>query len=106
MTQHETIGPWAVVVLGEGVMGLHRLPAEGEVVVGRSGEAGLVLRHPSLSRRHLRLRVGGRVTVEDLGSRHGTVVAGRSLPPGVEQVIGGGELMQLGAISIGLVRAG
>jgi hypothetical protein len=104
MTQRKSIARWALVIVGEGVTAVHRLPPEGEVVVGRAGD--VVLRHPSLSRRHARLRVGGTVTIEDLGSRHGTVVAGRSLGPGVERVIAGGEVMQLGAVSIGLVRAG
>jgi pSer/pThr/pTyr-binding forkhead associated (FHA) protein len=112
MTQAKTgeraaVGPWALLVLGEGVMGLHRLPAEGEVVVGRSVDAGVRLPHPSLSRQHVRLRMVGRtVTVEDLGSRHGTAVAGHSLPPGIERILSSGEMLQLGAVSVGLVRAG
>ena len=100
------MGPWALLVVGEGTMGLHRLPAHGDVVIGRSVQAGVTLWHPSLSRRHVRLHLGSTVTVEDLGSRHGTVVAGRTLPPGETRALGGGELMQLGAVAIGLVRAG
>ncbi len=54
------------------------LEAERELVIGRHTSCQLSLPHPSLSRYHARFSWrAGVLTVEDLGSRHGTWVAGR-----------------------------
>jgi pSer/pThr/pTyr-binding forkhead associated (FHA) protein len=63
------------------------------------------IRHPSLSRRHAVLNLGLVVTVEDLGSRNGTVLAGRRLLPGETRVVRPGDVLQVGAVSITLIRA-
>jgi hypothetical protein len=97
--------PWSLAVLGEGVAALHRLPAAGEVSIGRSCESTVAIRHPSLSRRHALLHLGAVVTIEDLGSRHGTVLAGRRLLPGQTRLVQPGDILQLGAVSVTLVRA-
>jgi DNA-binding winged helix-turn-helix (wHTH) protein len=55
------------------------LLATGENVLGREG-AGVVLDSPTVSRRHARVMVGGgRVTIEDLGSKNGTFVNNESV---------------------------
>jgi pSer/pThr/pTyr-binding forkhead associated (FHA) protein len=64
----------------------------------------VVVRHPSLSRKHAVLNLGLVVTVEDLGSRNGTVLGGRRLIPGEARVVQAGDVLQLGAVSITLVR--
>jgi DNA-binding winged helix-turn-helix (wHTH) protein len=47
----------------------------GEHLVGRESDAGARITDPSVSRHHARLRiVGGRATLEDLGSKNGTFV--------------------------------
>jgi DNA-binding NtrC family response regulator len=47
-------------------------------VLGSAPESDLVARHPTVSRRHARLRITRHaVEVEDLGSRNGTTVAGQ-----------------------------
>jgi len=53
------------------------LPDRGSIVIGRSTDAGLVVRSPSVGRRHARveLDVGG-WTVDDYGSPNGTRVNG------------------------------
>lgn len=60
-----------------------RLDRPGAFIVGRDPGCDLVVGDPAVSRRHLRLVVsdGERdgVSVEDLGSSHGTRVAGRSI---------------------------
>ncbi len=67
-----------------------RLPA----VLGRSREADLTLGHPSISRRHCRLREeNGLVVVEDLQSTNGTFVEDRpveqaALEPGARLRVG------------------
>lgn len=51
--------------------------SEGETSVGRTPDNDLVLRHPSVSRRHARLTVdGGGCRVQDVGSRLHTYVNG------------------------------
>jgi S-DNA-T family DNA segregation ATPase FtsK/SpoIIIE len=55
----------------------HPLPF-GEHILGRGGDAAIVLDHPDVSRRHARLEVGpDGVTVHDLGSKNGIYVEGR-----------------------------
>jgi DNA-binding NtrC family response regulator len=54
------------------------LAVEGDLVIGRHESCQLSLASPKVSRFHARFaRRGARLTVEDLGSRHGTWVAGR-----------------------------
>jgi two-component system response regulator AtoC len=96
---------WALAVLGEGVNALRRLPVAGAVLLGRDGGATLTIGHRSLSRRHALLRIDGVVTIQDLGSRNGTVLGGRRLHPGETRVVRPGDVLQLGSVSITLVRA-
>jgi pSer/pThr/pTyr-binding forkhead associated (FHA) protein len=50
----------------------------GTWMIGRTGEADLVLDHVDVSRRHARLRVDDQgAEIEDLGSKNGTRIAGR-----------------------------
>jgi signal transduction histidine kinase len=63
-------------VMGE-VRGLYPL-TEKPQLVGRSERAGIVLREPTVSRRHARIYVrDAEVHLEDLGSKHGTFVNSR-----------------------------
>jgi DNA-binding winged helix-turn-helix (wHTH) protein len=63
------------VVLVDGVKRV-TLP-QGETIIGRGGDASIHLDSPSVSRHHAKMTVEGeRVTVEDLGSRNGTLVNG------------------------------
>ena len=54
--------------------GLHRFPlATGENLIGRALESPICITSTEVSRRHARVTVaGGRATLEDLGSTHGT----------------------------------
>jgi two-component system response regulator AtoC len=98
------ITPLALVVLGEGVSALHRLPASGTATIGRALAATVTIRHPSLSRGHALLRLGTPVTIEDLGSRNGTVLGGRRLLPGETRPIRPGDVLALGSVCVTLVR--
>ena len=74
---------WGRLVLDNGKT-VHLLDKPA-VVVGNVAGAGvdLVIAHPTLSARHCRLAYAdGRVTIEDLGSRHGTLLAGMALVKG------------------------
>ncbi len=54
--------------------------AYGEHVLGRGAEASIVLDDKDVSRRHARLEVGpDGVTLHDLGSKNGVIVAGRRI---------------------------
>lgn len=53
---------------------------EGENVIGRDPDAALWIDHPSVSRRHARVVVAeSRVTLEDLGSKNGTLLDGKRI---------------------------
>jgi two-component system, NtrC family, response regulator AtoC len=71
------------------------VPDSGEVTIGRSRGATIVVDHEKVSRIHARFRrLGERLDLEDLGSRNGTRVNGeriegvRALAPGDEITIG------------------
>lgn len=74
---------WGRLVLDNGKT-VHLLDKP-SVVVGNVAGAGadIVIAHPTVSPRHCRIRYAdGRVTIEDLGSRHGTLLAGMALVKG------------------------
>lgn len=52
----------------------------GEHLVGSGADCAVVVRHPTVSRRHATVTLSGdRVTIADLGSRNGTRVDGRAI---------------------------
>jgi DNA-binding winged helix-turn-helix (wHTH) protein len=54
--------------------------SEGDHIIGRAGEADLVLDLPRVSRRHARISVSGAsAVIEDLGSKNGTLVGDRAI---------------------------
>ena len=60
----------------------HEPPLTPAWTIGRSGSCDVVLDDPAVSRRHVRVSVGkpgDRPVVADLGSRNGTVLAGRAM---------------------------
>jgi DNA-binding winged helix-turn-helix (wHTH) protein len=63
-----------------------RLPLrEGDNVVGRDPQTHIWLDYATVSRRHARIRVhAGRAVIEDLASKNGTSVRGRSIVEPVE----------------------
>ena len=53
---------------------------DGDNLIGRSPESGILLDTPKVSRRHARIVVAGdSASIEDLGSKNGTFVRGRRL---------------------------
>jgi two-component system response regulator AtoC len=96
---------WALAIMGEGVVALRPLPRIGQVILGSGDEASVPIKHPSLSRQHALLRLGPIITLEDLGSRHGTVLVGQPLAPGQPRLVQPGDVVQLGTVLIALVRA-
>jgi hypothetical protein len=96
---------WALAIMGEGVVALRPLPRMGQVILGSGDDASVPIKHPSLSRQHALLRLGPIITLEDLGSRHGTVLVGQPLAPGQPRLVQPGDVAQLGTVLIALVRA-
>ncbi len=82
---------WTLVIAGPGGVRTRSLPLAGELVIGRDEACDVVLEHPRVSRRHVRLRVGDRWTVEDLGSRNRASVRGVPLEPGNPVALAPGE---------------
>jgi phosphoserine phosphatase RsbU/P len=67
------------------------------VLVGRGSDCGLVIDDAAVSRQHAAIIVDAAgVSVEDLGSRHGTRVNGRLIRAGRATAVGEGDLLQLG----------
>jgi two-component system response regulator AtoC len=92
------------IVLGDRVL-TQELPEVGELVLGRGQQADVVLDHPSVSRRHARLRVHpGSLVVEDLGSANGTRVAGRPLAPSTPAPLRTGEAIEVGDVVLVVQR--
>jgi hypothetical protein len=81
--------PLGLVVIGRHGMRAVPLQAGSQLVIGRHESCQLTLPEPTLSRRHARLVVHATsVTVEDLGSRHGTWLAGKRIDSALLRVGG------------------
>ncbi len=73
--------------------------APGENVLGREAGAVVWLDSPSVSRRHARIVIAGHeATLEDLGSRNGTRLAGREVTAPVR--LSDGDAFELGSVTI------
>jgi DNA-binding winged helix-turn-helix (wHTH) protein len=71
--------------------------AEGENVIGRDPDVGIFIDHPSVSRRHARIRITGEsAVIEDLGSKNGTLLDG-------EPVVSASSLADGGKLRLGSV---
>ena len=74
---------------------LSLLLMEGENVIGRDPDAALWVDHPSVSRRHARIVVGGdTATLEDLDSKNGTLLNGVAIERRV--ALGDGDEVRIG----------
>lgn len=72
---------------------------EGSHVLGRDPDLELFLDSPGISRRHALIRIAGAdATVEDLGSKNGTFVAGRLLDSPTRLV--DGDLIRVGSVQL------
>jgi len=74
---------------------------EGAFVLGRDANAELVFSSPGVSRRHARIFVEDAiVTVEDLGSKNGTFVAGRRID--ARTTIAAGDTIRIGSVELSI----
>lgn len=96
---------WLEVFGLDGELVRHRLPA-GEHLVGRGLEADVVVDDPTLSRSHVRLRVGDAgVELIDLRSTNGTRVGGEEVPADTSVPVPSGTEVELGSVRCRIVRA-
>ena len=65
-----------LLIGGEGLLTTHAL-TKPEVVIGRADDCDVVVPSATLSRHHVRLRLGPPLTLQDLDSRNGTHVHGK-----------------------------
>jgi two-component system response regulator AtoC len=97
-------GGGILLVAGDGMLTTYPLLSS-DVVIGRDAGCDVVVAHASLSRRHARLKLGAPITVEDLGSKNGTLVARKRLERGVPAPLAVGESFHIGHFSFVVVRA-
>ena len=69
-------GGWVLLITSPQEARAVPLPAAGALVIGRDPSCDVALDHERVSRRHTRIAIGAAWTVEDLGSRNGTLVNG------------------------------
>ncbi|HKQ97996.1 MAG TPA: FHA domain-containing protein [Candidatus Polarisedimenticolia bacterium] len=88
-----------VVVDGDDAAGAYRI-VRTETILGRGEGAHITIEDEKVSKSHCRIRVEGPVvTITDLGSRNGTTVNDRRMPPNVAQ-----RLKNLDEIEVGSHR--
>ena len=92
--RRQQVHAYLVVLAGSNLGEMYKIEGP-ESVVGRARSAQLRLNDDGISRRHCRvLSIGGRVTIEDLGSANGTIVNGEMIH---HQELKEGDKIRLGA---------
>jgi hypothetical protein len=92
-------GPWGKLVTEDGKKTFEL--AKSTIVVGTHKRSNVVVRHPTVASKHLKItHKAGIVTVTDLGSRTGTLVAGTELKKGQSIQLYQRTLLSLGAYSL------
>jgi DNA-binding winged helix-turn-helix (wHTH) protein len=71
--------------------------SEGEAILGRAPDASVWIDAPGVSRHHARICIAGvQATIEDLGSKNGTFLAGRRVSR--PSPLGDGDEIRLGSV--------
>jgi DNA-binding winged helix-turn-helix (wHTH) protein len=92
--ERDSMRPYRII-LGEREIAL----SHGEHILGRSNDAAVFVDDVGVSRHHARITIGGNgATLEDLGSKNGTMLNGR--PIDGPTVLGNGALIVLGATAL------
>ncbi|MBL0213825.1 MAG: sigma 54-interacting transcriptional regulator [Myxococcales bacterium] len=92
------LASWYLIVSGDGSAPSSRvvpIAPDAELVLGRDASVELPIDHDSVSRRHARIkRRGDQITIEDLGSRNGTLVNGT--PITTPRRLAAGDVIRVG----------
>jgi two-component system response regulator AtoC len=72
------------------------LPPKGELTIGRDALCTVSVDDPGVSRHHAKLRVGARLELVDLGSRNGTLIGERRVPPNEPVGLSLGDAVRIG----------
>jgi DNA-binding winged helix-turn-helix (wHTH) protein len=73
--------------------------ADGEHVIGRDPDVAISLRSPSVSRHHARIVIGAdNATIEDLGSKNGTLVRGQPVTSAIP--LADGDRIRVGGFEL------
>ena len=89
-------GRLSLLIMGAAGVQTVPLPAEGELIVGRSEQCQVRIDDDNLSRKHLRLRIGDDVEVEDLESLNGSKLGDHPLRPGAPERLREGDVITIG----------
>jgi two-component system, NtrC family, response regulator AtoC len=90
----------SLLVLGEHHIATHPLPLKGEIAIGRSPRADILIDDGSISRNHATLAIGQALTIRDDGSANGTWVGGRRIGRGERVELAAGEPVLVGSVTI------
>ena len=93
-----------LIVSVEGMFTTHRLPNSGAVTLGRATGNFVRVEHPSISRSHAVLSIGGTLRILDLDSSNGTRVAGHRIEPNTPVDVAAGDAIELGAVMVMIQR--
>ena len=88
---------YRLLVIGEHQHTAHRLPAEGDVSLGRSDAADIQVQDPLMSRVHAKVHISPNLSVSDLGSSNGTIVRGERIPANTPTAISVGDTIEVGS---------
>ncbi len=89
-------GRLSLLIMGASGSQTVPLPDQGELIIGRSEQCHVRIEDDDLSRKHLRLRIGEGVLVEDLESMNGSKLGDRPLQPGVPEPLREGDVLTIG----------
>lgn len=90
-----------LLVLADDGVTAHVLPEQGTLSIGRAEEADITIDRHSISRRHALLHLSpDRIEIEDVGSSNGTRVAGRKLDAAERIVVGPGDHLEVGGVTV------
>ena len=93
-----------LLVIGDGTVVTHQLPATGQVILGRSSACQIILDDALASREHLVLHLGEQVEIEDLGSANGTFLREARLPANQRIPLRRGQAVEVGGTNLLLQR--
>ena len=94
----------SLLVLSDRHIATYPLPSAGEIAIGRSPKADILIDDPTMSRHHAVLAIGPPITIQDCGSANGTWVGGKRLERGRPVELATSEVVLVGSVTLILQR--